>query len=64
MSSEEYAKKVGTVTNNEPSYPRDFLKKYGQVEVGPSDGPTPSKIKLTFVAPHKILMSNKEVRPP
>lgn len=60
-SSAEYASKVAAVTNNEPSYPIDFLKRYGAMEVGPSDGPTPSKIKLTFVAPHKILMSNVEV---
>lgn len=61
QSSEEYAAKVAQISNNEPGFPADFLKKYGKVEVGASDGPTPSKIKLTFVSPHKIIMSNKEV---
>jgi hypothetical protein len=61
-TSAEYASKVAAITNNEPSFPAEFLKKYGATEVGPSDGPTPNKIKLTFVAPHKILMKDKEVR--
>ena len=62
QSSQAFANKVAELTNNEPSFPADFLKKYGAVEVGPSDGPTPSKIKLSFASPHKILMSNSEVR--
>ena len=60
-SNSEFASKVAAFTNTEPSFPKDFLK---NTEVGPSDGPTPSKIKLSFVAPHKILMKDLEVRRP
>lgn len=58
-SNSEFASKVAAITNNEPSFPKDFLK---DTAVGPSDGPTPSKIKLSFVAPHKILMKDLEAR--
>lgn len=59
-SNSEFTGKVNDHLNIEACFPADFLK---NVTVGPSDGPTPSKLKLTFVSPHKILMSNAEVCP-
>lgn len=45
---------------SEPNFPTDFLP---DTKIGPTDGPTPTKVKLNFAMPHKIIMTNEEVRP-
>ena len=42
----------------EPSFPSDFLTR---AKIGPSDGPTPTKIKLSFTMPHKMIMTDEDV---
>jgi hypothetical protein len=58
-ASKEYASKVADISNAEPSFPSDFLQ---GAKVGSRDGPSPSKIKLSLFAPHKIYMKDREVR--
>jgi hypothetical protein len=57
-STKEYASEIEGITNMEPSFTSDFLK---NANVRPRDGPTPSKIKLSVFAPHKIFMNDREV---
>jgi hypothetical protein len=59
-SSAEFVKKVSAISNLSPLYPTDFLK---STKIADMEGqPTPSKMKLSFVVPHKIIMSEAEVR--
>lgn len=58
-SSAEFVKKVSVLSNLEPNFPTDFLK---GTKIADTEGqPTPSKMKLSFVVPHKIFMSDAEV---
>ena len=59
-SSAEFVKKVGVLSNLDPQFPTNFLK--GTTIADMEGQPTPTKMKLSFVVPHKILMSEAEVR--
>lgn len=59
-STAEFASKVAVKTNFDPAFPTDFLK--GTTIAVTEGQPTPNKMKLSFVLPHKILMSEAEVR--
>lgn len=59
-SSAEFVKKVSVLSNLDPQFPTDFLK---GTKIADMEGqPTPTKMKLSFVVPHKIIMSEAEVR--
>lgn len=59
-SSAEFVKKVAALSNLDPHFPTSFLK--GTTIADMEGQPTPTKLKLSFVLPHKILMSEAEVR--
>lgn len=59
-SVDSFRSKLAKIAPNiEPMFTSDFLK---GATVGPTDGPTPSKLKFSFAMPHGIIMSEQEVR--